>query len=377
MDTSKQSWYEFPIFNLYIKPTYSVLIPQRGKREQKKSEAQLRAELNLKENKVKGELSNTSITKLKNAINWLTAAAPEKRVYHKETKKHYKFKLNFITLTLPTTEHSISDEYFKKKMLHNFLNTARYKFGLKNYVWKVEAQNNGNIHAHITTDTFIHYEALRKCWNKILDNNGLIAPYTQKHENMTFDEYNKIYNPDGKKAQSKVQQAFSSGCESKWKNPNSTDVKAVHKISDIAAYLVKYMAKSEEGKRKIKGRLWGCSYSLSQANNLTIEVNPENEKSILKPLMQPQINFKEITVNNKMSSIPKKIGELFMYAMKDWGTLIKGELLDIYHEHLFFIRNDINVQALKFMNYENLIQPEPIEIYDDLIIGPKPEECPF
>lgn len=377
MANTAASWYEEPIFNLYVKPTYSVLLPQRSLRRNPLSQQQIKALDNLKDNRVKGELSKTSATKLKNAINWLTAAAPMKTVYHKPSGQKFKFKLNFITLTIPTTAHTISDEEFKKKLLHNFLNTARHKFGLKNYVWKVEAQRNGNIHAHLTTDTFIHYADLSKVWNKILSNYGLMQAYTDKHKDMTFEEYNKKYNSENKRSLDQVKTAWEKGQNSGWTQPNSTDVKAVHKIDDIAAYLIKYMAKSEEGKRTIKGRLWGCSYNLSQANNLTVEVRPDNEKSILTPLMQKEIDFKPIEIKDKLTGLPRKIGECFLYALKDWGNLIKGELNDIYSEHLFFIRNNINTEALRFYNYENIIQPEPIEIYEAFNVPATPIECPF
>lgn len=377
MTEMPSSWYQFPIFNLYVKPTYSVLLPQRGKREQTRSQLQLKTEENLKDNRVKGELSKTSSTKLKNAINWLTAAAPTKRVYHKQSKSYYKFKLNFITLTLPTTDHNITDEYFKKKMLHNFLNTARYKFKLNNYIWKVETQKNGNIHAHITSDTFIHYEDLRKCWNKILIKHNVMQPYTEKHSKLTFEDYNNLYNPDNKHDILKIQKAFSDGCNSDWKNPNSTDVKAVHKIQDIASYLAKYLSKSDDERRQIKGRLWGCSYALSQANNLTIEVNPDNEKEILKCLMKKEIQFKELTIEDKLTSQPRKIGELFMHALKDWGTTITGELLDIYNEHLFFIRNNINTLALKSFDYTVVPEIQTIEIVDKDDYFTPIEFCPF
>lgn len=377
METTKSQWYEEPIFNLFVKPTYSVLLPQRTARRNPLSQSQIKALVNLKDNKVKGELSKTSATKLKNAINWLTAAAPMKTIYHKSSGQKFKFKLNFITLTLPTTEHEISDDYFKKKILHNFLNTARYKFGLKNYVWKVEAQKNGNIHAHLTTDTFIHYADLSKAWNKILSTHGLIEAYTTKHKAMSFDDYNVTYNKGNARLISQVRDAYEKGVSSGWTQPNSTDVKAVHKIDDIAAYLIKYMAKSEAGKRPIKGRLWGCSYNLSQANNLTVEVRPDNAQQIMKPLMQKAINFKPIEIKDKLSGLPRKIGECFLYTLKDWGSLIVGQLNDIYSEHLFFIRNNINTEALRFYNYESIIQPEPIEVYDSFAIPGKPIECPF
>lgn len=336
-----------PIYDLFIKPTYSVLLRQRQNRTKHKSIHQKKAELNLKDNKVKGELSKTSKTKLTNAVNWMSAAAPIKRIYDKSTGQTFQFKLNFITLTLPTTEHKITDEYFKKKMLHNFINTCRYKFNLKSYIWKVETQKNGNIHAHFTTDTFIHYKDLRQTWNRILERHNALQPYTDKHNKMTFQEYNERYNKDGKKPESKVMAAYMEGVKSNWKNPNTTDIKAVHKIKDIAAYLAKYLSKNDDERRKVKGRIWGCSYNLSQANNLKVEIYPGKNEDVLIQMQQKEIDWKPIEVKDKLSGKMKKIGELYLYKLDQWGKDIKGTMYDMFQEHLFFIRNSIDVLGLR------------------------------
>jgi hypothetical protein len=379
---------EPPVYNLYIKPTYAVLLRQRNKTHIKKSIDQLKAEKNLKDNRVKGVLSKSSITKLKNAVNWLSAAAPVKYVYHKETNQRYKFKLNFITLTLPTTEHTISDNYFKKTLLHNFINTARYKFGLKSYIWKVETQANGNIHAHMTTDTFIHHADLRSCWNKILIKHGIMKPYTDKHSKMTFQEYNQTYNSEGKKDIFVIQKAYADGVNSNWSNPNSTDVKAVHKVKDIAAYLAKYLSKNEEDRRKITGRIWGCSYNISNANKLSVEITPGKNESFLRELFQKEIDWKPIEIKDKLTGAMRKIGELYLYELADWGKKIKGELLQLFNEHLFFIKNDIDVLGLK--SFADVFSPgsddnlklkevtvENSDFYGDFSPNPRQLSCPF
>jgi len=344
------------------------MMPQYTPNPGHKSIAQRNNLQNLRDNTAKGVLSSKSASKLKNAINWLVSASPTKRIYHKSTKSTYQFKLNFITLTLPTLDHSISDFKFKNTLLHNFLNTCKYKFGLKNYVWKVECQKNGNIHAHITTDTFIHHVELRKTWNRILKKNSLLDAYTTKHSALSFAEYNSMYNSKGLIDQYKMRNAFVQGKSANWCNPNSTDVKAVHKISDIAAYLIKYMSKSEEGRRLVSGRLWGCSYNLSAANSLTVEIAPNSSIDYTSCLMSKDIDYKPIEVIDKLSGQPRKVGELFLYNLKDWGTKLTGNILAVFQEHLFRIKNDLNVLALRDYSYEELNQPVSVEIFDNVLI---------
>ncbi len=336
---------DLKIMELHVKPTYAVLIPQRQPSMFGKSERQKKNEENLKKEKHTGVMSDKSSKRLKNAINWLVASAKNKNVYSKTAKKHFYFKLNFVTLTLPTTDHDISDHFFKSKLLHNFINTCRNSHDLKNYVWKVETQANGNIHAHFTTDTFIHHADLRRIWNKILSSHGLLEKYTQKHLKFTEDDYINSNNPKNQKHIETLKKRFANGVECGWTNPNTTDVHSVFKVDDLASYLCKYMAKNDDDRRKIKGRLWGCSYNLSDSNKLIIEIQDTQDSKFLDPLFKPEIQYKIIESISAVTRLPYRVGEIFLYKMSDWGSVIKGALLEKYNEHRFKIRHNINVLA--------------------------------
>jgi hypothetical protein len=123
-----------------------------------------------------------SQTRLKNTINWLLLFADLKRVYAKngrvdkkgnlilnrsgQIQHNFFFRLAFITLTL-TAPQVHSDDFIKQHMLQPFLYwLTRYNNCL--YVWKAESQLNGNIHFHITIDTFVHWKSIRSKWNKLL-----------------------------------------------------------------------------------------------------------------------------------------------------------------------------------------------------------------
>lgn len=326
---------------LRVYPTYAVIYPQRSGKKKDKSIAQIRNEENLTENKPKGKISDKARKRLTNAVNWLIISSKRKRIYDKANRKHFYFRLNFITLTLPTLEHNISDHHFKSKMLHNFINQCRYKYGMKNYVWKVEAQANGNIHAHFTTDCFIHWKDLRKTWNNVLENEGLIDKYREKHENLTYDEYSDMYSNGGQVAERVLAKRFKEGCKSGWSDPNSTDVKAVKSIADIGAYMAKYMGKNEDDRREIKGRLWSCSYSLSDKNKLVFEIPRNTDVELSKPLMNPKIDYFGIYTDPDSLGNRKLMAEVFFYKMSDWGKALKGRLYEAFRDHCSKIRNGL------------------------------------
>lgn len=362
-----------PIYELHVKPTYSVLIPQRSASRGVRTVAQKLNEQNLKRahgiDPVTGEkvvkrnqLSKKAVRRLTNAVNWLVASARKKYVFERISGKRFSFKINFVTLTLPADCPEISDHRFKSVLLHNFINTCRYKFGLSNYVWKVEAQENGKIHAHFTTDTFIHWRDLRDVWNSILLKNGLLDNYILRHSKMDFETYAKTYNPDGKRSENALRQAFEHGTSTGWTSPNSTDVHSVWKVKDIAAYLAKYMGKSEEDRREIKGRLWGCSYNLSDQNKCIAEICSAEDRAFVDPLYSPAIKSKEIEVVNKTTGNTYSAGHIFFYSLGDWGATLNGPLLELYNTHRFNIRHNIDTKARRTIVVDNLAPPDQFYI---------------
>lgn len=253
-----------------------------------------------------GKVSVKSATKIRNAVNWLVASASDKWVYDKVLAKRYKFKINFITLTLPASQGSLTDNQFKKKMLGSFLRNCQYNYGLKNYVWKVEAQKNGNIHAHITTDTFIHYKDVARQWNKQLAKHGFIDAFEKKHGH---------------------------------RNPPSTEIKSVRKVQNLAAYLAKYLSKSAPQFRPIVGRLWGCNTHLSGANKCIAFSNTFDSENVLRPLVDSTAKYQVIQSTSPRTGISRNIGEIFFLDSSVWQELLGTPLKRIYDEHRYKIRH--------------------------------------
>ncbi len=193
--------------------------------------------------KYTGVLTWKSISKLRFSINLLVAQSIWKEVYSPNTHRFYKFKINFITLTLSAAQGPVPDRSIKNKMLEPFLRNMRNVYKLRSYVWRAERQKNGNIHFHITCDIFIPYDSIRDAWNLQLGKYHFIKDF----KNANNSEF-----------------------------PNSTDVHAVHSIKDLAAYLTKYMSKIENMKDVIEGKVWDCSRNLKVKSKPTFEITMDD-----------------------------------------------------------------------------------------------------
>ena len=207
-------------------------------------------------------MSIASSKKLKKAINWMGYLSRDKSVYVKEINKRVKFRLSFITLTLPSSQIH-TDREIKNKALVPFLQWLRDKYNVKKYVWKAEIQKNGNVHFHITIDKFIHYQTLRTQWNRNINVLGYVDRYREQSGKFV---------------------------------PPSTEIKAVKKVKNIAAYLAAYMAgnKMSKGKkadkeynsRLIDGRLWGVSSYLAGLKGLRLDEGDKDFDIVMRFIHQ-------------------------------------------------------------------------------------------
>lgn len=275
-------------YSCYVKPTYAVFIPQFTKRKSKAPLRFFERPPQLAKNDCNGEISKKANKNIKNAVNWMLASTKLKRVYRKSDNTHFFFRIAFFTLTLPSKQKHTDNE-IKEKVLQPFVTYARNRWKMKNYLWRAESQKNGNVHFHFTTDIFIHHAELNRIWNLQLLKLGYIG---------------------GKP---------------------STEIHAVKNVNNLGAYLAKYMSKNDESRRKIIGKLWACSESLSVKNTkLVVDLqNPSEQFSNVKG------KLKHLIVNEKC------IGEVMCYSEKDFKFGVGKEVLQKYNNKLFSIRNDV------------------------------------
>ena len=219
------------------------------------------------------ELSSKAKKRIGNAISWLTYLAEPVQRENPKTKKKFTHTIAFITLTLPTRQ-SHNDRTIKSELLHPFLRYMRKYHQLENYIWKAELQDNGNIHFHITTDTYINAYILRAAWNRQLKKLGYIEEYRNRFKAMSFQDYMRVRGVDSTESKLRAWKAYNEGNKTNWSNPNTTDIHKVHNISNLSAYMKKYMLKGvkKEGDETAEeksctlfyGKIWGCSQSISK-----------------------------------------------------------------------------------------------------------------
>ncbi len=283
-----------------------------------------------------GELSVKAQTRLKNAIITLT----ECYAYKKENTKGKEENITFLTLTL-CSKQKHDDKYIKRYMLYPFLEYLKDYENVTAYVWRAEAQENGNIHFHILANRFIKWRNIRTKWNSIQRKEGYIKEYQNKFKVMSLEDYtnfrleeyneklqqfkdkynekvqkckdkglkapkyNKDYEP--KFQIDKVTKAYEYGVKSFWNDPNSTDIKKMDRIYNTVAYMTKYMAKNKkygtakEGEenaqpeekttiRPIEGHLWGKCDNIDKAEILELQLT-EDLESFIRTIRLDKDNF--------------------------------------------------------------------------------------
>lgn len=116
--------------------------------------------------------------RLDNFTNIFVAANKTKLLNYTYKGVTHKRKPVFITLTIPKQPkpYSESDYWIKQKGLVVYLENLKKTYGTKQYIWKAEAQERGEIHFHLLTDCFIHHKTARRLWFKFLQRNDLLNP---------------------------------------------------------------------------------------------------------------------------------------------------------------------------------------------------------
>jgi hypothetical protein len=262
--------------------------------------------LNLEKKKRSGALSKASRKKLMNAINWMVYAAPWKTVFSKRYQKRYKWKINLFTLTMPADSFIKTEKEFNEKLLNPFLTNFRANYGLKNYIWKIEPSKQGVLHCHLTTDTFLHYSDANRMWNKLLRKHGLTYNYYQEHGNHEMP---------------------------------SVEVHSVRKVSNLAGYLAKYLAKSMATGIDAKGRNWGCNYELSRVQKVKVDLDPQDCPQFFKQVEARQIENKEIYTKPDSQGRNFYIGTCYFPKPRDWIMQTFGPIKEAFDNAIFYLRS--------------------------------------
>ena len=216
-------------------------------------------------------LSKHSIMKIKKALDWILYLSKKKKFIDDKGRK-IEFKLNFITLTLPSKQNH-DDRVIVNTCLNNFLNILRNKYDVTNYMWRAEKQGNGNLHFHLITDKFIHWKNIRDHWNSSIEQLYYVSGYAN-----TMKKYHAkgfYYRPDLELkgwTYKKQFESYKKGVSENWQNPNSTDVHSIKSVGNLKIYLLKYFTKQYQNEN-ITCSLWRCSRSLSNLDGYKVEMD--------------------------------------------------------------------------------------------------------
>lgn len=256
---------------LAVLPTYCVVF-ERADHQKTRSKSQI--EQNAKsfaKEKNTGLLSKNSQKKIKNTVNWLLQLSDFKQI--DIDGKTVKSRISFITLTLPSKQIH-SDQVIKDQCLNHFLIELRNENQDFLYIWKAEKQKNGNIHFHVTSNIVYDYKRLQDKWNRIVNKLGYVDRFAalqrQKYKDGFYYDVriHQKFRIDKDKQKKRYYKALSEG----FKNPHSTEIKNVKNVSNIAAYISKYIAKNDlSNENKVTGKIWSCSSQLSKMK-ITIDL---------------------------------------------------------------------------------------------------------
>lgn len=194
------------------------------------------------------ELSVNSARALRQKTEYLFHYANKRLIKTYSGKKIKNFKVLFLTLTLPS-EQIHNTGTIITTALDSFFQICRQRLGMRNYIWRLEFQANGNAHFHILTDTYIDYYFARKHWNKCINQLGYLDNYKNKMSKMTFLDYCNNYGTDykgGYVSKDILFKRYQNGIKTKWNEPNTVDCKAIKTSKEISYYISKYFSKKSK-----------------------------------------------------------------------------------------------------------------------------------
>ena len=236
-----------------------------------------------------GYLSTQAKKRLKLAIEYFLLLNKPSNGKSGNSGQHYNKRITFITLTLPSKQIHTDNE-IKKECLNQFLIEMSRYHKVTQYVWRSEYQKNGNIHFHILANNYIIWKDVRNRWNRIINKLGYVDRYRDEqikfHANgfQVRDELLKTWSAEQQK------KAYHRGLRLDWRDPNSTDIHSIYGITNIKAYLTKYLTKEkkqseEHFKQPIEeekkfGRIWAASSVLANIKGASTIIDGEFEEHL-------------------------------------------------------------------------------------------------
>jgi hypothetical protein len=267
-------------------------------------------------------ISDVARKKMIEKINWLYFMSKSRYKKAISGVEIHNFRISFITLTLPSKQvHPTA--VITKVAFNQLLTELRQSYGLQNFVWRLEFQQNKNVHYHLVTDTYVDYYIILKIWNRCVAKMGYVEAYRLKHCTMSLQDYCNAYNNNNTISFDTLKYRYAKGKASRWVIPNSVDVKSVAGQKKIAFYISKYFSKKGKSNAPCNEldnidnaeglRLWYCSRSLSKLDKI---------KDYVQAF--PQDILALVTSVKDTFHVIADYCEVFYFSFASFGTEVKG-----------------------------------------------------
>lgn len=238
------------------------------------------------------KISANSARNLRSKVDYLFLFANKRNVKTYRKKTITNFKCTFLTLTLPAPQKTAT-AVLQREVFEPFLQSLRQRLDMRNYVWRLEFQKNGNAHYHLITDTYIDYFFAKRRWNECLEYHGYISDYSNSMSSMSWSEYEYRYKSNYTGSKEQLFRRYSDGKKENWRNPNSVDVKVLSSKNNIGGYIAKYFSKgsekvncnkldNKENAFALRLAFWSRSLSRCKSESMPIEYYPADYNNLLK-----------------------------------------------------------------------------------------------
>jgi hypothetical protein len=181
------------------------------------------------------------------SVEFMLMSARGKTVFNTVMNREQPMTLNFLTLTLYSTDRDIRGAEAHKTMLEPMLQWMRRVHDCQMYLWKAELQERGQIHYHITFDQFIHFKEVAEKWNELQKKHGYLDTFYAKFGH--------------------------------WDAP-SIKIHAVKDQKKWGTYIIKEITKNIQNKESVGGKVWDCSLNLKGARYFTTIADGEYQARI-------------------------------------------------------------------------------------------------
>lgn len=285
-------------------------------------------------NKNLGEITRKQKSRIQKYVELLYDASKSKKVWYNEEKKYFVYKIGFLTVTLPSMQIHTDQEIYKECLKPFLRKIKAHKEGFL-YIWKAECQDNGNLHFHITTNTFLNHNYVRMLWNDCVNRLGYV------------DRYGQL-------------------------NPPSTDIRAVKNEKTLGIYMAKYLSKKEVYKKaihfvcpypypliNINGN-WICEvltqkiWEMKRTPNMKIWDCSDQLKGVRLSSLLTMEQEHEILTHHK-SLLVDHAENLYVYEYGENERKLIPKFMNIYYDAIRELRKTTNKEPSSYVLQSNTI----------------------